>query len=92
MGESSGAYVEVVLPIGADVFVSGCRESDRLVPCHDGADAITSTLQPPVFGARRRHELVGAVLAIGLASVAAAGAWQSIRRKKSGAAANSSLK
>jgi hypothetical protein len=81
MGDNPGPYVEVVVPAGADVFVSGCREADRLIPCHDGADSISSTAPLPILGARRRHAWGPAMLAVALASVAAMGAWLFVRGK-----------
>jgi hypothetical protein len=50
-------YNEIVLPEGAAVEVSGCKIADRLVPCNDGADVIT-TDHVDGLGvlAKRRHE------------------------------------
>jgi hypothetical protein len=55
--DGSGRYKEVVLPVGASVEVSGCRDRDRVAPCDDGADMITTSEMPPLTsGAARRHD------------------------------------
>jgi hypothetical protein len=80
VGGNLGPYVEVVLPVGAQVFVSGCRELDRLVPCHDGADAISSALQPPTLGARRRHDWAAFAILLAVLTAGAVGPGLLLRR------------
>jgi hypothetical protein len=79
--ENLGPYVEIVLPVGAEVFVSGCLEAHRIVPCHDGADSITSTLPPPMLGARR-HDWGRISAVIALAGVAALGLSLLVERRR----------